>query len=62
VFSPGVRDDQRQGVLVGRLEVDEVDVEAVDVGDERRDALVCALVAATSASTGATGRASDGLM
>jgi hypothetical protein len=33
---PAVRDDQRQGVLVRRLSVDEVDVEPVDLGDELR--------------------------
>ena len=33
---PAVRDDQRQRVLVLRSHVDEVDVEAVDLGDELR--------------------------
>ncbi len=33
---PAVRDDQRQRVLVLRLHVDEVDVEAVDLGRELR--------------------------
>src|SRR5262249_49817696 len=31
---PAVRDDQRQGVLVFRLDVDEVDVHSVDLGRE----------------------------
>jgi hypothetical protein len=31
-----VRDDERQRVLVRRLEVDEMDVEAVDFGNELR--------------------------
>ncbi len=34
---PAVRDDQRQRVLVRRAHVDEVDVEAVDLGDELRE-------------------------
>ena len=34
---PAVRDDDRQGVLVRRLHVDEVDVEAVDLGQELRE-------------------------
>ena len=33
---PAVRDDQRQRVLVRRLDVDEVDVETVDLRDELR--------------------------
>ena len=33
---PAVRDDQRQRVLVSRLDVDEVDAEAVDLGLELR--------------------------
>ena len=33
---PAVRDDQRQRVLVRRADVDEVDVEPVDLGDEVR--------------------------
>ncbi len=33
---PAVRDDQRQRVLVRRPDVDEVDVEAVDLGEELR--------------------------
>jgi hypothetical protein len=31
-----VRDDERQGVLVLRTDVEEVDVEAVDLGHELR--------------------------
>ena len=33
---PSVVDDERQGVLVLRANVDEVDVEPVDLGDELR--------------------------
>ena len=33
---PAVRDDERQRVLVWRLDVDEVDVEAIDLRDELR--------------------------
>jgi hypothetical protein len=33
---PAVRDDERQRVLVRRLDVDEVDVKAVDFGHELR--------------------------
>ena len=33
---PAVRDDERHCVLVRRLDVDEVDVETVDLGDELR--------------------------
>ena len=36
---PAVRHDQRQGVFVLRPDVDEVDVEAVDLGDELRIAV-----------------------
>jgi hypothetical protein len=34
---PAVRDDQRQGVVVPRLDVDEVDAEPVDLGHELRE-------------------------
>src|SRR4029450_9053944 len=34
---PAVRHDQGQGVVVPRLDVDEVDVQAVDVSDELRE-------------------------
>jgi hypothetical protein len=34
---PAVRDDERQGVFVLRPDVDEVDVQVVDLGDEIRD-------------------------
>ena len=33
---PAVRDDQRQRIFVLRADVDEVDVQAVDLGDEIR--------------------------
>ena len=36
---PAVRDDQRQGALVLRADVDEVDVHSVDLGDEVRQRL-----------------------
>ena len=36
---PAVRDDHRQRILMLRLHVDEVDVEAVDLGDEVRQRL-----------------------
>ena len=39
---PAVRDDQRQGVRMPRAHVDEVNVEAVDLGDELGRALSCA--------------------
>jgi hypothetical protein len=34
---PPVRDDQRQGVVVRRLRVDEVDVQPIDFGLELRE-------------------------
>ncbi len=36
---PAVRDDQRQRVLAGRADVQEVDVQAVDLGAELREAV-----------------------
>ena len=36
---PAVRDDQRERVLVLRANVDEVDVDAIDLGDEMRQGL-----------------------
>ena len=43
---PSVRDDERQGILVLRADVDEVDVEAVDLGDEMREGLQSGLALA----------------
>jgi len=36
---PAVRDDDRQRILVLRAGMDEVDVQAVDLGDEIRDGI-----------------------
>ena len=36
---PAVRDDERQRILMLRADVDEMDVQPVDLGDELRQAL-----------------------